>query len=70
MILDKNIEEKINYMGAKIDMIESINNALMSSLLGADCLTQKDAYNFVYLLESRIRDLKSKHDKLIEELKI
>ena len=68
--MDEKIEERINSVGAKIDIIESINNALLSSLLGADCLTQKDAQCFVCLLEEKIKDLKTKQDALIEELGI
>ena len=68
--MDNEIEAKINILGTKIDAIESINNALMASLFGMECLTQNDAYNFAYLLEGKIKDLKIRHNKLIEDLKI
>ena len=68
--MDEEIESKINDIGAKIDIVESLNKALMSSLLGTDCLTKKDAYNFVYLLENGIKDLKTRQDKLINDLNI
>ena len=68
--MDEEIEERINDLGSKIDIIKSVNNALMSSLLGVECLTQKDTYSFVYLLEDKINDLKIKHEKLVTDLKI
>ncbi len=68
--MDEKFENRINCIGAKIDIIESINNALISSLTGTDCLTQKDACAFAYLLENRINDLKTKQDKLIKDLNI
>ena len=43
-------ENEINEISAKIDIIESINNALIYSLCGIDNLAEKDAYNFVSLL--------------------
>ena len=68
--MKKKTATKINIIGAKIDIIESINNALKCALIGEDCFTKKDAYNFVYLLENRIKDIKKRQDKLIEDLKI
>ena len=68
--MDDIIEEQINSIGAQIDTIESINKALISSVLGEECLTQKDAYSFVYLLDDKIKDLKIRQNKLIEDLKI
>ena len=56
--MEEKIENQINTIGAKIDMIESITNALLSSLCGSDCLTEKDAFSFAYLLENKIKDLK------------
>ncbi len=63
-------ETQINRLGTKIDTIESINNALISSLLGTESLTRKDAYNFLYILENRIKDLKITHEKLVKDLNI
>ena len=68
--MDKRTENRINIIGAKIDIIESINNALRSALFGEECLTKKDAYNFASLLDNRIHDLKSRQDKLIEDLNL
>ena len=68
--MDEKVENKINNIGAKIDIIESVNNALRAALLGEDCLTHKDAYNIAYILENRMKDLKCRHNKLIDDLKI
>lgn len=68
--MNSKIETQINSIGVKIDKIESISNALAASLLGTESLTHKDAYNFLYMLEGRIKDLKNKHEKLIKNLNI
>ena len=68
--MEEKIENQINTIGAKIDIIDSIVNALVSSLCGTNNLTEKDAFSFAYLLENKIKDLKVKQEKLIKELKI
>ncbi len=68
--MDKKIENQINTIGAKIDIIESINNALTASLCGIDNFSEKDSCNYAYLLESKIKDLKIRQEKLIKDLKI
>ena len=66
--MNKNIEEELNEIGAKIDIIESINNGLICSLCGIDNFSPKDSCNYVSLLENRIKDLKKFHDNLSENL--
>ncbi len=68
--MEEKIENQINAIGAKIDIIESITNALLSSLCGESNLTEKDAYSFAYLLENKIKDLKLRQEKLTKELNI
>ena len=68
--MDEKTENRINIIGAKIDIIESINNALKSALFGDDCFTQKDVCNFACLLENRINDLKNRYNKLTNDLNI
>ena len=63
-------EAKINEIGAKIDVIESIVRALISSICSTEELTQKDASNFVFLLEDKLKELKTSHDELIDDLHI
>ena len=66
--MSKNIKNEINKIGAKIDIIESINNALICSLCGIDNFSPKDSCNYVSLLENRIKDLKKIHENLSENL--
>lgn len=68
--MDVNIEQKINEIGAKIDIIESISTALTDSLCGTNNLTKEDAYSFAYLLENKIGELKIKQENIIKELNI
>ncbi len=68
--MNEELESRINDIGAKIDIVESLHNAIMSGLLGADCISEKDVYNFVYLLEDKIKDLKLEQDSLIDDLRI
>ena len=68
--MEEKIENEINTIGAKINLIESITNALVTCLCGTSSLTEKDAYSFVYLLENKIKDLKIRQEKLIKELNI
>ena len=64
------IEAKINELGGKIDIIESLSRALTSSICGSDELTQKDACNFVFLVEDKLKELKNMHNDIVDELKI
>jgi len=68
--MEEKIENQINTIGAKIDIIESITKALVSYLCGTSNLTEKDAYSFAYLLENKIKDLKLRQEKLTKELNI
>ena len=66
--MNEDINEQINNIGSKIDMIYTLIRALMSSMLGSDELTEKDADNLLFLLEDKIKELKQDQNKLIDEL--
>ena len=69
-MMNEDINERINELGAKIDILESLSKALLSSLCGSDELSQKDACNFMFLLSDKIEELKLSHTNIIDELKI
>lgn len=64
------LEQNINEIGAKTDIIESVTNALVDSLCGTNSLTQKDACSFAYLLQNSVADLKIKQEEIVKELNI
>lgn len=68
--MDEYVEDKINEIGGKIDTVISITKAILSSILGTEEFTNKDTFNFVYLLEEKMDDLKNAHNILIEDLHI
>jgi len=68
--MNEDINEQINNIGSKIDMIYTLIRALMSSMLGSDELTEKDADNLLFLLEDKIKELKQDQNKLIDKLGI
>ena len=68
--MNEEINEQINSIGGLIDTISTLQRALMSCTMGTEELTEKDAGNFIYLLEDKIKDLKNKQEKLINELGI
>ena len=69
-VMNEETEEKINRISAEIDIIESINNTIRSGLFGEDCVTKKDAYNMVSLLENKIKYLKNLQESVTDELKL
>ena len=68
--MKNSIDTQINDIGGKIDTKFTLVKALISSSMGTEELTERDAGNIIYLLEEKIKDLKSNHDNLIDELKI
>ena len=68
--MDEQIESKINELGAKIDIVESLSKGIETSIYGCDELTQKDTFNFISLLSEKLKDLKFSHDEIIDKLKI
>ena len=68
--MNEDINEQINNIGSKIDMIYTLIRALMASMLVSDELTEKDADNLLFLLEDKIKELKQDQNKLIDELGI
>ena len=68
--MEEKIENQINAIGAKIDIIDSIAKALSTCLYGESNLTERDAFSFAHLLENKIKDLKIRQEKLIKELNI
>lgn len=68
--MEEKTEEKINELGGKIDTVSSIMKALLSSFCGIEELTPNDTYNFIYLLEEKLKDLKNLHDEITDELAI
>ncbi|MBR1907533.1 hypothetical protein IJ818_01190 [bacterium] len=67
--MDEKIKQRMSLIESKIAIIESLVNALISCICGIDTLEEKDACNIAFLLENRVKDLKIKHTKLINDLK-
>ena len=70
MYMDDNIENQINEIGGKLEIIKSIMRALNSALFGTEELEQSDAYSMASLLEEKIDGIIKKHTELVNELKI
>ena len=68
--MNEHVNDKINEIGGKIDTIDTLFRALISSTMGTEELTERDSGNLIYLLEDKIKDLKTEHSKLINELGI
>ena len=68
--MDEYTETRINEIGGKIDTINSIFRALLSSICGTEELTHKDTCNFAYLMEEKLQNLTKTHNELIDKLGI
>ena len=67
--MKRKLENKMNYLSCKIDIVNSLMNILIESLYN-DNLTKKDSKNLIYILENRIKDIKLRYSEIIREFDI
>ena len=68
--MNRKLEDKMNYLGCKIDIANSLVNSLIESMCFSGNLTEKDSKNLAQLLQNRIKDIKFRYEQIMQELKI
>ena len=68
--MKRKLEDKMNYLGCKIDIANSLVNSLIDSMCWSGNLTEKDSKNLAQLLQNRIKDIKFRYEQIMQELKI
>lgn len=68
--INKDIENKINEIGGKLEIIQSIMRAMNSALFGLNEFEERDGYSLASVLEEKINDLSNEHNEFVTKLKI
>lgn len=68
--MDDNMENKMNEIGGKLEIIQSIMKAMNAALFGSEELERRDAYSMASLLEEKINDVTEKYNILVGKLNI
>ena len=67
--MKRKLANKMNYLGCKIDIVNSLSNILVESMHNGN-LKEKDSKNLAYILENRIKDIKFRYEQIIREFNI
>lgn len=68
--MKRKLADKMNYLGCKIDIVNSLANVLNETVERYDDVSKKDSKNLIILLQNRIKDIKIRYSEIIEEFNI